>query len=156
MKMCQVWSYMRKYKNQYKNIVNFQEKAYRDKLMQFAIRIVKLKNYLNEQKHEYNIANQIQRPGMAIGANHREACNAVSTAEFVDKLAIAQKEANETIYWLKVLCGSTLISKVQYEDLQSGAEELYKIFTASIKTAKDKTHYVLDGCSAWWEGVERP
>lgn len=71
--------------------------------MQFAIRIVKLKNYLNEQKHEYNIADQIQRPGTAIGANHREAIAAESEVDFVHKLAIAQKECNETLYWLELL-----------------------------------------------------
>ena len=50
--------------------MNEKEQAYRDKLMQFAIRVVKLKNYLNEQKHEYSIADQVMRSGTAIGANH--------------------------------------------------------------------------------------
>ena len=104
--------------------------------MAFAVRIVKLKNYLNEQKHEYNIADQIQRSGTAIGANHREAIAAESDVDFVHKLAIAQKEANETIYWLKVLYGSELITKSQYDELLNDARELYRIIAASLKTLK--------------------
>ena len=62
-------------------MMNNKDDAYKQKFMAFAIRMVKLKNYLNEQKHEYNIADQIQRSGTAIGANHREACNAESKAD---------------------------------------------------------------------------
>jgi len=109
-----------------------------DKCIEFSIKINNLRKYLREEQHEYNNSDQIQRSGTSIGANYSEACDAESRADFVHKLGIALKETNETIYWLKVLYGSTLISKVQYEDLQSGAEELYKILTASIKTAKDK------------------
>jgi len=53
-------------------MINEKDEAYKQKFMAFAIRMVKLKNYLNEQKHEYNIADQIQRSGTAIGANHRK------------------------------------------------------------------------------------
>lgn len=109
-----------------------------DKCIEFSIKINNLRKFLREEQHEYNNSDQIQRSGTSIGANYSEACDAESRADFVHKLGIALKETNETIYWLKVLYGSTLISKVQYEDLQSGAEELYKILTASIKTAKDK------------------
>lgn len=109
-----------------------------DKCIEFSIKINNLRKYLREEQHEYNNSDQIQRSGTSIGANYSEACDAESRADFVHKLGIALKETNETIYWLKVLYGSALISKVQYEDLQSGAEELYKILTASIKTAKDK------------------
>ena len=82
-----------------------------DKCVEFAIKINKLRKYLREKQHEYNNSDQIQRSGTSIGANYSEACNAVSTADFVNKLAIAQKEAHETIYWLRVLYGSELISK---------------------------------------------
>lgn len=109
-----------------------------DKCIDFFIKINNLRKYLREEQHEYNNSDQIRRSGTSIGANYSEACDAESRADFVHKLGIALKETNETIYWLKVLYGSALISKVQYEDLQSGAEELYKILTASIKTAKDK------------------
>ena len=104
--------------------------------MAFAIRMVKLKNYLNEQKHEYNNSDQIQRSGTSIGANYSEACDAESKADFIHKLGIAQKEANETIYWLKVLYGSELITQTQYDELLNDARELYKIIAASLKTLK--------------------
>ena len=74
-------------------MMNTKDEAYKTKFMAFAIRMVELKNYLNEQKHEYNIADQIQRSGTAIGANHREAIAAESEIDFVHKLAIAQKNA---------------------------------------------------------------
>ena len=117
-------------------MLNSKDQIYKEKFMAFAVRIVKLKNYLNEQKHEYNIADQIQRSGTAIGANHREAIAAESDVDFVHKLAIAQKEANETIYWLKVLYGSELITKSQYDELLNDARELYRIIAASLKTLK--------------------
>lgn len=106
--------------------------------MAFAIRIVKLKNYLNNEKHEYNIADQIQRSGTSTGANYSEACDAESKADFVHKLHIALKEANETMYWLKVLYGSEFISKNQYDELMNDLDEIYKILFSSVKTAKEK------------------
>lgn len=107
-----------------------------DKCIQFSIKINKLRNYLREEKHEYNNSDQIQRSGTSIGANYSEACDAVSKADFVNKLSIAQKEANETIYWLKVLYGSEFISKECYEELLADVRELYKILAASIKSTK--------------------
>ena len=107
-----------------------------DRCIAFSIKINKLRKYLREKQHEYNNSDQIQRSGTSIGANYSEACDAESKADFVHKLAIAQKETNETIYWLKVLYGSELISKEQYEDLMSDINELYGIITASIKKAK--------------------
>lgn len=106
--------------------------------MSFAIRMVKLKNYLNNEKHEYNNSDQIQRSGTSIGANYSEACDAESKADFVHKMTIALKEANETIYWLKVLYGSKLISQKQYDYLMQDLDEIYRVLTASIKTAKEK------------------
>lgn len=90
--------------------------------MAFAIRMVKLKNYLNEQKHEYNIADQVMRSGTAIGANHREAIAAESEVDFVHKLAIAQKECNETLYWLELLKEAEYIDETLYKSLSADAE----------------------------------
>lgn len=108
-----------------------------DKCISFSIRINKLRKYLREEQHEYNNSDQIQRSGTSIGANYSEACNAVSKADFANKLTIAQKEAFETIYWLKVLYGSELITKEQYDDLMPDVEELHRILSSSIKTVKD-------------------
>lgn len=108
-----------------------------DRCIAFSVKINKLRKYLREVQHEYNNSDQIQRSGTSIGANYSEACDAVSKADFVNKLAIAQKEANETIYWLKVLYGSELITKEQYEELLADARELYKILASSLKTLKN-------------------
>ena len=107
-----------------------------DKCIAFSIKINKLRRYLREKQHEYNNSNQIQRSGTSIGANYSEACDAESKADFIHKLGIAQKEANETIYWLKVLYGSELITQTQYDDLLNDAIELYRIIAASLKTLK--------------------
>ena len=107
-----------------------------DKCIAFSVKINKLRKYLREEQHEYNNSDQIQRSGTSIGANYSEACDAESKADFIHKLGIAQKEANETIYWLKVLYGSELITKTQYDDLLNDARELYRIIAASLKTLK--------------------
>ena len=106
--------------------------------MAFAIRMVKLKNYLNEQKHEYNIADQIQRSGTAIGANHREAIAAESETDFVHKLAIAQKECNETLYWLELLKATDYLDEPMFNSLYADAEEIMRMLTASIITTKNR------------------
>ena len=107
-----------------------------DKCIAFSVKINKLRKYLREEQHEYNNSDQIQRSGTSIGANYSEACDAESKADFIHKLGIAQKEANETIYWLKVLYGSELITQTQYDDLLNDARELYRIIAASLKTLK--------------------
>lgn len=107
-----------------------------DKCIAFSVKINKLRKYLREKQHEYNNSDQIQRSGTSIGANYCEACDAESKADFIHKLGIAQKEANETIYWLKVLYGSELITAKQYDELLLDVKELYKIIAASLKTMK--------------------
>lgn len=118
--------------------MNTKDSKYRDKLMEFSLRVVRLKNYLNEQKHEYSIADQIQRSGTSIGANHREAISAESAEDFVHKLAIAQKECNETIYWLEVLKATDYISSELFDSLYADAMELLRMLSASIVKVKKK------------------
>jgi four helix bundle protein len=120
------------------SIMNPKDQTYKSKFMAFAIRMVKLKNYLNEQKHEYNIADQIQRSGTAIGANHREATFAESDMDFIHKLSIAQKECSETIYWLELLKATEYINEQQFEDLYKDAEEIMRMLTSSIMTARKR------------------
>ena len=105
-----------------------------DKCISFSMKINKLRKYLREEQHEYNNSDQIQRCGTSIGANYSEACDAESRADFIHKLTIAQKEAHETIYWLKVLYGSKLMSKSKYEELMDDVDELHKMLSSSIKT----------------------
>ena len=118
--------------------MNSKDQTYKQKFMTFAIRMVKLKNYLYEQKHEYNIADQIQRSGTAIGANHREATFAESDMDFIHKLSIAQKECSETIYWLELLKATQYISEQQFEDLYKDAEEVMRMLTSSIMSARKR------------------
>lgn len=109
-----------------------------DKCVAFSVRINKLRKYLRTKHHEYNNSDQIQRSGTSIGANYSEACNAESKADMVHKLSIAQKECKETMYWLRVLRGSEFINATYYEELMGDGEELYRVITASIKTAKSR------------------
>ena len=109
-----------------------------DKCIAFSVKINNLRKYLREKQHEYNNSDQLQRSGTSIGANYSEACDAESKADVVNKLHIALKEANETMYWLNVLYGSEFISKNQYDELMNDLDEIYKILFSSVKTAKEK------------------
>ncbi len=119
-------------------MTNKKDNIYKQKFMAFAIRMVKLKNYLNEQKHEYNIADQIQRSGTAIGANHREATFTESDSDFIHKLQIAQKECGETIYWLELLKATEYISEELFNSLYTDAEEIMRMLTSSIMTTRKR------------------
>ena len=109
-----------------------------DKCIAFSVKINQLRKYLREEQHEYNIADQIQRSGTAIGANHREAIAAESEIDFVHKLAIAQKECNETLYWLELLKATDYLDEKLFNSLYSDAEEIMRMLTASIITVKKR------------------
>ena len=104
----------------------------------FAVRIIKLTRYLQEDKHEYVLSKQILRSGTSIGANARESNNAQSRADFLSKLSLALKEADETQYWLELLVESDNINKSQFESLNDNLTEIIAMLTASIKTTKNK------------------
>lgn len=104
----------------------------------FAVRIIKLTRYLQEDKHEYVLSKQILRSGTSIGANARESNNAQSRADFLSKLSIALKEADETQYWLELLVESDIINKSITESLNDNLTEIIAMLTASIKTTKNK------------------
>lgn len=114
----------------------------KDKSFKFAVRIVNLYKYLIENKKEFVLSKQLLRSGTAIAALQREASQAESKADFIHKYAIAQKECNETIYWLELLSETEFITKQQYESMSVDSVELMKMITASIITAKKslKTH----------------
>lgn len=107
-----------------------------DKCIAFSIKINKLRKYLREKQHEYNNSDQIQRSGTSIGANYSEACDAESKADFVHKLQIAQKECNETMYWLELLKETKYIDEKMFESLYKDAEEIMQMLTKSIMTVK--------------------
>ena len=122
-------------------MMNDKDKIYAQKFMDFSIRIVNLCKYLNEQKNEYVIAKQILRSGTSIGANHREAIYAETDLDFIHKLAISQKECNETKYWLELLKATGYLNEEQFDTLYADAEEIMKMLTASILTAKRKLNH---------------
>ena len=83
----------------------------------FALRIVKLYNYLYEQKKEYVMSKQLYRCGTSIGANLSESIYAQSEADYISKLKIALKEASETKYWLELLFEAELLKKNEFDSL---------------------------------------
>ena len=99
----------------------------------FSVRIVNLYKYLSEQKKEYVISKQIYRSGTSIGANIAEAQRAQSTADFVAKMKIALKEANETQYWLQLLHETNYITEKEFTSVHNDLLEVLKILTAICK-----------------------
>ena len=110
----------------------------KDKSKAFALRVIRLYNYLCEERKEYILSKQLLRSGTSIGANIAEAFYGQSEADFVSELSIAQKETSETIYWLDLLHESDYLKQNEYDSVYSDAEELIKLLTSSIKTMKEK------------------
>lgn len=108
----------------------------KDKSYAFAIRIVKLSQFLQTEKKEYVLSKQILRSGTAIGALIREAEFGQSKPDFVHKMSISLKEANETEYWISILKDTDYIEQILFESLHSDCKELIAMLVSSIKTAK--------------------
>ena len=111
------------------------ESKLRVQSMDFAVSITSLVRELKE-KRESIISNQIGRSGTSIGANIREAQYAHSKADFITKLQIALKEANETGYWLELLHRTQYITDEEYKCLDSACTSIRVMLIASINTAK--------------------
>lgn len=109
-----------------------------DKSFDFAVRIVNLNKYLVVERKEYVLSKQIIRSGTSVGALIREAQHAESNADFIHKLPIALKEANETDYWLLLLHKTNYIKSEQFNSLQSDIQELLKLLVSIIKSSKNK------------------
>lgn len=108
-----------------------------DKSFRFALRIVRLCKYLQQEKREFVLSKQLLRSGTSIGANVAEAKQGQSRSDFVSKAAIALKEATETDYWLRLLHGADYLTKAEFDSIIADCRELEKIFTSIIKTTKD-------------------
>ena len=102
----------------------------------FAVRIINLYKFLLNEKKENVISKQLLRSGTSVGANIHEAEFAESKSDFIHKLAISQKEINESIFWLELLFETEFISSLEFKSLSMDAIEIIKLITASIKTAK--------------------
>ena len=111
------------------------ENAVVEKSFEFAVRIVKLYRYLMKEHKEYVLSKQLLRSGTSIGANVAEAQRGQSKADFISKMSIALKEANETEYWLKLLYRTDYLSKAQYDSISTDSRELLGILMAICKTA---------------------
>lgn len=103
----------------------------------FAVRIVRLSQYLQDTKHDYILSSQIMKCGTSIGANVRESRNAQSKADFISKLNIALKEADETDYWLELLFLTDYIDKKQYDSMVADNNYIIAVLTNIIKSSKD-------------------
>ncbi len=113
------------------------ENIIKDKSFSFAIQIIQLNNELVKRK-EYILSKQLIRSGTAIGALIRESEHAQSKADFINKLSIALKEANETLYWLELLVKTDFILEKDFLELSNKNEELIKLLVSIIKTSKSR------------------
>ena len=110
----------------------------RKKSLDFAVRIVKFYKFLCEEKREYVISKQILRSGTSIGANIRESKNAQTDPDYLTKMNVALKEADETQYWLEVLLYSEIISESQSNSLNEDLKQIIAMLVATVKTMKDR------------------
>ena len=106
----------------------------REKSYAFAIRIVRLNQYLCDEKREYTLSRQMLRSGTAIGALIREAEFGQSRADFRNKMSIALKEANETVYWLNLLKDTDYLTERMFDSMSDDCLELVKMLVATVKT----------------------
>lgn len=120
--------------------MNKRQEEIQEKCIAFAVLVDKLRRDLNKMYREYNKADQVDRCASSIGANYSEAIHAESESDYIHKLGIAQKEANETIYWLKVIYRCGYIDDQLYGSLVADAEELIRIITAIIVSLKKKNN----------------
>ena len=108
-----------------------------EKTLSFSVRIVKLYKLLVHNQKEYDLPRQILRCGTSIGANAMESRSAQSTADFISKLHIALKEADETSYWLSLFLKIDYITQNEYDSLDSDLQEIIKILVTIIKKTKE-------------------
>ena len=113
------------------------ESIVESKSFDFAVRIVKLYQYLCEEKNEYVLSKQLLRCGTSVGANVSEAERGQSKPDFYSKMAIALKEASETQFWIRLLHATEYLNDKEYSSLNSDINEIIAILVA-IGNSKDK------------------
>ncbi|MGM9601826.1 MAG: four helix bundle protein [Faecousia sp.] len=107
-----------------------------EKPFDFAVRIVKLCQHLQNSKQEYVLSKQLMRSGTSVGANVSEARQGQSRADFVSKMSIALKETTETKYWLRLLQATDFLTEKEYLSINSDCVEIEKMLTSIIKSTK--------------------
>ena len=108
-----------------------------DKSRVFALRIIKLYNYLKSERGEYVLSKQLLCSGTSIGANIAEAEYAITKKDFLSKIYISLKEASETKYWLDLLYDADLLSNKEHSSIVAYCEELLKLLTSIAKTTSE-------------------
>ena len=110
-----------------------------DKSKKFAIRVVKLYNYLCDEKKEFVLSKQLLRSGTSIGANIAEANSAFSKKDFLAKMYIAFKECSESKYWLELLYETDYLTQSQFDSINADCTEIQKLLSSITKTLKDNS-----------------
>ena len=113
------------------------DNAVKEKSFRFAVRIVKLCKFLQEEKREYIMSKQLLRSGTSIGANTAESQQAQSRPDFISKLNIALKEAVETEYWIRLLYETEYLTKEQFTSIIGDCDELEKLLVSIVKATKE-------------------
>ncbi|MDR1882535.1 MAG: four helix bundle protein [Prevotella sp.] len=116
------------------------ENILKKKSFEFALRVVKMYKCLQDEKKKFIMSKQLMRSRTSTGAIVRETEFAESKNDFAHKMAIAQKEINETLYWLELLQASEYLTIQEFDSINTDAVEIIKLITASIKTAKGIKH----------------
>ncbi len=107
-----------------------------DKSKDFAVRMVKLYNYLCKEKHEYVLSKQLLRSGTSIGANLSEALYGISRKDFLSKVYISLKECAETKYWLELLKNTDYLSDNEFNSVNQDCTELIRLLISIAKTTR--------------------
>lgn len=120
-------------------VVENSDNIIQDLSFSFALRVVKFYKHLTEKKKVYVLSKQILRSGTSIGANVRESIHAQSSADFINKLSIALKEADETEYWLELLNASDIIDDVEFKSMSDDVKQIIGTLVKIIKSKKAST-----------------
>ena len=106
---------------------------------QFALRVIRLVKSLPKGLVENALGGQLLRAGTSVGANYRAACRARSTRDFIAKMAIVEEEADESLFWMELLCEAGIVKEAKLTALMKEADELLAITVASINTARRRS-----------------
>jgi four helix bundle protein len=116
-----------------------EESILKEKSFKLGLKVMEICRFLKESKAEFVLQRQLYRSGTAIGALIAEAEFAQSKADFISKLSIALKEANETKYWMALLCGGQIVREQSIVEASELLSEIIRMLVASLKTAKGGT-----------------
>ena len=109
-----------------------------EKSFAFAVRVVETAKEIRTRHKEYDLTSQFVRSGTSVGANVSEAQKAQSKKDFISKMSIASKEANEVCYWIRLMTETGYIEEKEGEKLLAQANELVRILTSIVKTSQEK------------------